>query len=164
MGLLTEAFIASEADVTATHFAGSGPGGLFPTVPAQRVDDLKLAALDALVTGQNVVAPEQDPEASVRGIEERFVLVRNLGTEAGNETQGPWISRFPDSLVARLAQLTPAEVARYGAAWANADEWRFEDPSMPEKIADIQRLFQEYCRLAAQAQAEGKHLYMWMSL
>lgn len=164
MGLLTDAFAATEVEVAAADFANHDPAGLFPTVQAKRVDDLKLATLDAILTGQNLVAPEQDPEASVRGVEERFVLVRNIGAERGEEAEGPWVSQFPDSLVARLAELTPDEIARYGEAWANTDEWRLEDVSTPEQVAEIVELLRDYCRLAARAQTEGKRMYMWTSL
>jgi hypothetical protein len=164
MGLLTDAFAATEAEVAAADFTNHDPAGLFATVQAKRVDDLKLATLDGILTGQKLVAPELDPEASVRGVEERFILVRNIGAEQGDEAEGPWISRFPESLVARLAQLTSDEIARYGETWANTDEWRLDGVNTPEQAADVVRLLQEYCRLAAHAQTEGRRLYMWTSL
>src|SRR5258708_324979 len=164
MGLLTDGFAATEAEVAAADFANHGPVDLFPTVQAKRVDDLMLATLDALVTGQRLVAPEQDPAAYVRAVAERVVLVRDIGAESGDEAEGLWICQFPDSLVARLAELTSDEIARYGEAWANTDEWRREGVGTREQVAEIVTLLGDYCRLAARAQAEGKRMYMWISL
>ena len=164
MGLLTDAFVATEAEVAAADFANHDPAELFPTVQAKRVDDVKLATLGALITGQHQVALDQDPEAFVRHVAEQFVLVRDIGGELEDEAEGLWVSQFPDSLVARLAELTSDEIVRYGEAWANTDEWRLEGVTTLEQITEIVELLGDYCRLAAHAQAEGKRMYMWTSL
>ena len=47
MGLLTNAFIATEAELAATRFeSSSAPGDFFPTVQGKNIDPVKLALLE----------------------------------------------------------------------------------------------------------------------
>jgi hypothetical protein len=71
MGILTDAFLATEAQMRAADLA-MGPDTLFPTLQFKNIDDLKLAMLDALVTRRGVADLERDPDVFVAYSQERI--------------------------------------------------------------------------------------------
>src|SRR6185312_10374632 len=86
----------------------------------------------------------------------------------GDEAAEEWIFALSKRLVARLAELTPAEITRYGTQWAAIvyQEWlasKGKTLNSSTNTAAIQYL-QELCQLAIQAQEQGKHMYLWMCL
>ena len=157
MGLLTDAFIATEAELAATRFEGSSaPGDFFPTVQGKNIDPVKLALLEAIVIEQ-----EPDPET----------LIEMIGQPIrGDESTEQWIDLFSERLVTRLAELTEASISHYGARWASIEEWRGPraKPLTPKDAAthsaNVTQYLQALCQLARRAQAEGKHMYLWICL
>src|SRR5260370_2255595 len=100
MGLLTDAFIATEAELAATRFeSSSAPGDFFPTVQGKNIDPVKLALLEAIVTEQ-----KPDPET----------LTGLIGQPIrGDESTEQWNELCSESLVTRLAELTEASLMPY---------------------------------------------------
>jgi hypothetical protein len=154
MGVLTDAFIATEAELAATQFEGSGgPINWFPTVQNKNIDPIKLALLEAIVTGQ-------DPD-DLDGV------TRLIGQPI-RESEEEWICPFSDTLAARLADLTGAEISRYGTIWASSKEWHDPRAGSSTPTADaihyITHYLQEICQIAVRAKTEGKRMYMWIAL
>ncbi|HZR44612.1 MAG TPA: hypothetical protein VFB12_31160 [Ktedonobacteraceae bacterium] len=151
MGILTDTFIATEAELAATQFEGSGgPINWFPTVQGKNIDPVKLALLEAIVTGQD----PDDPD-----------VVTGMIGQPIRESEEEWICPFSDRLAAKLADLTTAEISRYGTIWASSKEWSDPRESLATDAAHYITLYlQEICQLAVRAKAEGKHMYMWIAL
>ena len=152
MGLLTDAFIATEEELAAVQPGKhGGPMDFFPTLQAKRVDAIKLVLLEAIVMEQ----PLPDTDALAQTISQRII--------SGDGTTEQWIYQFPDEVVKRLASLTLAEVTHYGELWAD-EAWRDYRGRPPDDIVGLVEYLYSLCDLAEQAQTEGKHLYMWMAL
>ena len=156
MGLLTDAFIATEAELAATRFEGS-PRDFFPTVPGKNFDLVELALLEAIVTEQEEPEPETLTEMFDQPIR-------------GDDSTEQWIYLFSERLVTRLAELTEASISQYGARWASIEEWRGPraNPLTPKDAAthsaNVTQYLQALCQLARRAQAEGKRMYLWICL
>jgi hypothetical protein len=155
---LSDVFIATEAELAATRFEGSGgPGDFFPTVPGKSLDHVKLALLEAIVL-------ELEPDTET--------LMEMIGRPPIREDESgeQWIDLFSDRLVARLAELTEASISHYGARWASIEEWHSPraKPLTPKEAAThaahVTHYLQALCQLARRAQAEGKHMYRWVCL
>jgi hypothetical protein len=148
MSILSDAFLATDAELAATQFEGSGgPIAFFPTLQGKGIDLLKLLLLEAIVMEQAIPNPDILDQRVVRG---------------KDESSEQWIYQFPDTMVARLAGLTAAEISRYGTMWASTEEWR--GPKGIPPIAVITHYFQQLCQLAMRAQTEERHIYMWIAL
>jgi hypothetical protein len=178
MGLLTDVFIATEAELAATRFEGS-PGNFFPTVYGKNFDPPELAWLEAIVTER-----EQDLDTIIEMIDQPI---------RGDESTEEWIYLFSERLVARLAELTEASISHYGVRWA--EEWLGQraKPLTPKKSmpgwkriwlrvwrgpgakpltpkdaamhsANVTHYLQALCQLARRAQADGKRMYLWIGL
>ncbi len=158
MGLLTDAFIATEAELAATRFEGSSaPRDFFPTVLGKNLDPVKLTLLEAIVTEQE----EPDPGTLTEMFDQPI---------RGDESTEQWIYLFSERLVTRLAELTEASISHYGARWASIEEWRGPraKPLKPKDAArhsaNVTQYLQALCQLARRAQAEGKRMYLWICL
>lgn len=71
-----------------------------------------------------------------------------------------WLCRFPDEYAAALAALTPENVEAASDAWAQTEELAmsgFEPEHSREVLEDL-------VRLAREAQARDRSLYLWGSL
>src|SRR5260370_33232793 len=158
MGLLTDAFIATEAELAATRFEGSSaPRDFFPTVLGKNLDPVKLTLLEAIVTEQE----EPDPGTLADMFDQPI---------RGDESTEEWIYLFSERLVTRFAELTEASIRHYGARWASIEEWRGPraKPLTPKDAAtysaNVTQYLQALCQLARRAQAEGKRMYLWICL
>ena len=147
MGLISDVFLATDAALTAMRPGQGGPAGTFPCVQSTRVDPLKLATLEAIVTQQ---------EAGVRGASIDGTLVRDWGEE--------FVYRLPEALITGLAQLQPGELARCSEMWGATEEWRLDGAASIAGRAALTRLVGELCQLAQRARHEGTSMYLWMSL
>jgi hypothetical protein len=155
MGILTDVFIATEAELAATPFEGSAiPRDFFPRVPGKNLDMVMLALLEAVVTEQTL-----EVDALARMDDEPL---------RGDESSEAWIYALSERLVARLAELTPAEITRYGTQWAAVvyQEWLGQKGKTLDSSANAAAIqyLQELCQLALQARAQGKHMYLWVCL
>jgi hypothetical protein len=103
MGILTDAFIATERELDAMLPGAGGPAARFPTVQAKRIEPVKLAMLEAIILSGSVEMWDEDE-----------LLERDWEEE--------WVYHLPASLAQALAELPPAEVPRVARAWAATEE------------------------------------------
>ncbi len=148
MSILSDAFLATDTELAATQFEDSGgPIAFFPTLQGKGIDPLKLLLLETIVMEQ--ATPNLDI------LDQRVVRGKDESSEQ-------WIYQFPDTMVSRLAELTDSEISRDGSMWASTEEWR--GPKGIPPTAAITHYFQQLCQFAMRAQAERKHIYMWIAL
>lgn len=152
MGLLTDAFIATEAELPALRPGVGGPSGMFPTVEGKRIDPLKLATLEAIIT-----TPASDRS-------DMSAVAMTSSEDVIQEWDDEWVCRLPDSLVAALAGLQPDDLERCAAAWAETEEWRLDGATTRAAVESLTGVIGKLRQLAQQAQREGKLMYLWMSL
>lgn len=147
MGILTDAFIASESELAGLRPGAGGPAGRFPTVQAKGIEPVKLATLEAIILSASVEMWDDD------GLLER-------------DWEEEWVYRLPASLAQALAELPPAEVPRVARAWAATEEWRLDgvSPADGAALAELATLVDALRTLAGQARQDGKALYLWISL
>lgn len=146
MSILTDFFVAEEADVAAV--AANGPLGHLPTVETNGVDPVKLATLSGIVTGRDY---------SLDGAFDQLLEEVQEVTTEGDE--GPWVYVIPDELVAGLRSASPERLTEIAAKWAETDEWKLD--GVPAD--DLRPLLDDLTDLARGAEPP-KHLYLWMSL
>ena len=106
MGVLTDFFIATEAEVQELDDQ-SIPIELFPGLDMKGLDHVKLSTLHGILTGR---------EFEVNAIDD-FELVRQRSDD------GPWIYRWPPSLTEGLAGLDDDGIDRVAGAWWATDEF-----------------------------------------
>lgn len=157
MGVLTDIFIASEAEVAAAAFAVGGPSALFPTLQSKGIDPVALANLTAIIDGQGANMLDSHPLA----IAAEANIVRDLGAEAGGPEYEDLIVRLPVELIAHLTTLTPTDIAHHAIAWADTF-WRTTPEPTPAFIAGITAYLEQLCQLARRARDEQKMLYLWI--
>lgn len=149
MGLLADAFIATDVEVAAASFErAGGPIHYFPTLQSKNIDPVKLAVLEEIAIGQSKAHTEP---------------VRDFG-EA-------WIFPVSETLIDRLAVLDVAEMEQLGAQWAAHQEMWWggynapPDPAVNAAyFAGVKQYVRGLCQLAAQARAEEKQVYLWVCL
>ncbi len=183
MGVLTDLFIATEAEVQELDDQ-SIPIEHFPGLDMKGLDHVKLGMLHGILTGRDF---ELDT-----GVD--FELVRQRSDD------GPWIYRWPSSLTEGLAGLDNDSIDGVAGAWGRIDEFhvvvppraptrsgswlrRFlrrerngelPAPASPPVLvrpraagrsqAAVREALQDMVDLAKQARAEGKEVFMWISL
>ena len=155
MSILADVFIATEAELVVTHFTGSAiPSDFFPCVPGKNMDMVMLALLEAVITEQTL-----DVDVLTRMNDEPL---------RGDESSEAWIYALSERLVARLAELTPAEITRYGTQWAAVvhQEWLGQRGKALDSSANVaaRQYLQGLCQLALQAREQEKHMYLWVCL
>ncbi len=140
--MLTDYFIASPTELQTLRMQTS-PADRFPAVRAKSADTVKLAALQrilAAVVGDPLLATPKS---------------RVVGEPA---SEGPWVFAVPAALTDVLARLN--EVAQTAAQWAETQEWRLNQGSR-ELVANV---VTELQALAQSARANGREMFLWMSL
>ena len=155
MAVLSDAFVASEAEVGAALSALSeqGPATYCPTGQAKNVDPVKLGTLEAILAGYE---PYALAEVVMESMQESVV-------DLGDDQE---IFRVRGSLITGLASLPDEELERVAAVWAATAEWGQRDQRGREAfpLRDVSDYLFELRELAARSQREGKHVYMWMAL
>ena len=140
MGVLTDIVVVDAAQAHAVLHA-QVPSESFPGFDAKGLDQLKLAALRAILEGE-----EYDEEWA-----DRIPLV------AGDETSdGPWVFQLPDDFVASLALLRRSDEARIAAAWLATEDfagWALDG------VGDMLHELAACARRAAEA---NKKLLTWI--
>jgi len=145
MGILTDYFVAgSDTEAAGTLKVTGGPeqAGL-ATVQLKGVDPVvNLATLEEILTGADsmaIISGGEDPVA-----------------DGGSD--GPWVLRVRQSLVAALTAADPGKLSDVAADWAATEEYEGTDP---KELLDVLR---DLGRIAKQSVDENKSLYCWMSL
>jgi len=142
--MLTDFFIATPAEVQALDIAQT-PARSFRCLRAKRADPVKIVQLQCCIDGGS--------------FEQRMPLLDTmLIRQAGHE--GPWVFRLPDVLESRLAAASTEEIDHFGRAWAATEEWS-RDGGTPQTIVPFLAAIAQF---AAEARAQQRSVYIWMSL
>ena len=150
MGILSDLFVATDAEID-DAVVEEGPAERFPAVEAKSVDDVKLTSLNGIATGRSFDLDD--------GIFDRLYEEVPLLRDGGEE--GPWVFRVPAPLVSALASADDGRLGEINEAWARTEEWQAEGVVAPD---DTQWLVDDLARLARDAEAAGKNVYVWVSL
>lgn len=157
MGILTEIFIATEAEVAAASFGDSGPATQFPMLQAKGIDPVALANLSAIISDLDASTLDSQPLV----IAEEAHIVRDLGAEAGGSEYENFVVRLPVELMVQLTTLTATDISHHATAWADTF-WRTTPEPTPAFIAGITAYLEQLCQLAKRARDEQKMLYLWV--
>ncbi len=144
VGLLSDFFIATQAEVDALDIARS-PAGSLPTLQARSIEVVKLTQLQCIVDGS---------QFSDHLKELGSMIVRSA------DDDGPWVILVPDVVTRTLAQSEASELQRIAIAWASTDEWQ-RDRAKPK---DIVSLIQGLGTLAKRAKVDNREMYLWACL
>lgn len=147
MGILSDVFVASDAELASFRPGTGGPEGKFATVSGKGIDPLHLTTLEAIVTHH-----EMDTEQLLLNVQ----LVSDWGEQ--------WVHRFSESLTAALAQVPPDALDQVAAAWAATDEFRLSGADTSAGRDALRHWISAVCELAQRARHEGRSLYLWNSL
>ena len=143
MGVLTDLIIATEHEL-----AAAGP------------DEVPINVLPGLdIKGTGLIEL-----ATLHSIFARAVFDADLAdfpAISGEESaDGPWVFRFPDALIHRLANATPDELTRVTAEWGNTEEVAMSGWSLHELRERLDEM-SEFARKTLQA---GKPVHIWTCL
>jgi len=147
MGLLSDFFVASEEE--ATRYADrmneddQGKATASHVRPAQYkgLTDLEVGTLWAILEGK-------EWDADLHELE---------NDEGGDDEGDAWLFRFPDRLVQLLAHAEHSALESALHQWAETEELQVDADELRPVVLDLQRL-------AKQAIAEQKSVYLWGSL
>lgn len=149
MGILSDVFVATDAELTILRPGSGGPEGIFATVPGKGIDPLKLADLEAIVIQHEADAEQSQP--LIHG-----QLIKDWGEV--------WIYRFPGPLVEALTRLEPGTLVLVAERWAASEEWRHSGIDMTTGPDSLRLWLSAVCKLAYRAQHENRSMYLWLSL
>jgi hypothetical protein len=142
--MLTDFFVATLAEAEALDITKS-PAVSLRCLRASRTDPVKIVQLQCCIDGASF--QERMPLLDA-------MLVRQAGEE------GPWVFRLPEVLETRLASASKEDIERFGKAWAATEEWR-RDGGTPQTIIPFLGAIAQF---AADARAQERSVYVWMSL
>jgi hypothetical protein len=140
MGSLADLIIASANDVQAIA-ASDYPLGAFKGINIDGLDPLLLSELHSVLTGQ-----------------ESGTLLHKYQPIAEASPTGPWLIRFPEDMIASLANIPPQYFAATARKWAAVDRPGHESLSSDEAEKFIARL-NHFARTAA---FEGLEMFLWI--
>jgi hypothetical protein len=153
MGILPDVFMATEREVLAAPFDRHSPGELFPTLEAKGLTTLEWTCLE-------MVIHHEDPDA----LETKTFVARADWPQVGDWGDEIWIHRLPDALVAALAALPAEEAAPTVSRWLRTEQMRSSVPSAIDQEDWLTDYLRQLARLAGQALADKRALYLWISL
>lgn len=146
MGLLSDFFVASEeeavgyADRMSDGDQGKATASHLHPAEYKGFTDLEVGTLWAILEGK-----EWDAD------------LHELENEEGGDEDDSWLFRFPDRLVQLLAHVEHSALEAALHRWAETEELQVDAEELRPVILDLQRL-------AKQAIAEQKSVYLWGSL
>lgn len=144
MGMMTSFFVAPSADLPAQQLSEGVPAA-FPSVLCNYLDEMKVAGLDALLTGK-------DPKEALKA------LATPVYTHAES---GITVLRIDDALVRALASMTPQSSLETAQKWLTSGDWgRFGRRA--GDFADLAEMITLISKLATSAQAPGHGLFFWL--
>ncbi len=144
MGLLSDFFIATPEEVRRLDLHRS-PADRLPGFQAKGIDPVKLAILESCVEGAPL-------EAHPESLEQ--MMVRDAGED------GPWVMKIPAHVMKGLAGATPQQLRQWAQGLAETEEWGFDSGAAKE----ASRVLKAVAKLAREAEAKGRRLYVWHSL
>jgi hypothetical protein len=143
MGILSDFFVATpeEALRYANRIEEPDEGAeieeLLDPVQYKRFTDLEISTLWAILEGN-------DWDVDRHALE--YI-------EIGEDNEA-WLNRFPDELTSLLAKLEPDSQAAVLEAWASTEELACDPAELQPVVDDLQRL-------ASEAAASEKSVYLW---
>jgi len=140
MGSLADLIIALSSDAPAI-VASEYPLGTFKGSNVDGLDPLKLAALHSLFTAKDVSD-----------------LLEHYQPVAEASANGPWLIKFPDELIALLADLAPQDLTSTAAKWASTDQLQGEGWSEQ----DAEQFLGRVIHFSQTAAFEGKDVFLWI--
>ena len=140
MGVLTDVFIASDAELT-PGLLERGPLGLLPAVEGKGFD---WNAVEELATALGIDSPSNSNKS----------FLEPVGEAASG---GQCICRISDDVVRALAATDEHGQARVREKWMGGEE-----PDGLGMKSDAQIWFEEFAALMRQAIGEGKGAFVWL--
>ncbi len=140
MGSLADLIIALSSDAPAI-VASEYPLGTFKGTNVDGLDPLKLAALHSLFTTKDFSD-----------------LLEHYQPVAESSTSGPWLIKFPDELIAFLADIAPQNHASTAAKWASTDQ--LQEAGWSEE--DAAQFLGRVVHFSQTAAFEGKNVFLWI--
>lgn len=135
------ALVLAKREEAARVAAAEHPAREFDGVEASGLDPVKLAGLQAALTGHDEVPPH------------------NAVLHEESDDEGPWVFEVSPPVVTELARLAPAEVAEAAALWMRDIDLQFDHWTLEEAT----RVTRALATLAARAKAEGKTVMLRQS-
>ncbi len=142
MGVLSDLVVAGSGDATLVLQKVS-PAAELGGIDIKGIDTVKFSTLHAIVSGR--------PFTDIIGEYEPTAMASD---------EGPWVTRIPQELVARLGEISPEERGRIAARWAATEEFRLDRWDAPDVAAALDAI----CELAARSITANGALFLWMSL
>lgn len=146
MGVLTD-FVVANRDEAKLVGETDVPSAVFDGIDAKGIDQVKMATLHSILT-----QTEYDPD--LLATDESFLYT-------GSE-DGPWVQALPDTMIARLADLSVFETKRVAQEWFATEE--FQPKYSGWSVDDVAAFLTEMTRLARVAVSENKTVFMWTCL
>ena len=144
MGMMTSFFVAPTADLPTEQLTEGVPAA-FPSVLCNYLDEVKVASLDALLTGK-------DPKESMKAL---------ASPVYSHAESGITVLRLDDGLVRALAAHAPQNALDTAQKWLTLGEWgRFGRRA--GDLADLAEMIKLIAQLATQAQTPGHGLFFWL--
>jgi hypothetical protein len=140
--------LAAKPEDAGAIMTTNGHAGVWPTLEAKTVDQVKLASLALILRDQPLEA------------EEVGKLVESFKSLATGGEDGPWIDLVPESLVHDLAELTSDRIWSVAAKWASTEEAQLDR----WKAEDAAAFLKELSAFAASAVAQSRSLLLWVCL
>jgi hypothetical protein len=135
---------ATEAAAGALSVVADGVNG----ADLYGIDDSSIAALHYALFGKEYDAGSIDPA----------VLGTHQQVYTYNKLHGGWLFRFPDDIVAALAQLHGDGLARVARDWSKI----FENDGSPPSLADVEKMLCQVVALAQNAVKLSRPMY-WLA-
>jgi hypothetical protein len=143
MGVLTDLIIGTH-DELAEIPAEEVPSRVLPGLDIKGTGLIELVSLYMILTGVEFdSAFGEFPPVSGEGSEE-----------------GPWVFRFPNALVQRLATLSPPELSTVAVKWAETEEIQLGGWT----VQKLELRLKEISGFAASATKQDKPVHIWTSL
>ena len=143
MGILSD-FVIADASSAQQIGESPNPATLWPTLQSNGVDNIKLATLYCLITG----------EKYSNDIAKSFALV------GGDREKGPWVFEFPSQILRSIAGVDPSRVSGLAETWAATEELRAHRFG----VDDAADFICELSLHASRALQSGKSLFLRLAL
>lgn len=140
MGSLADLLIASSSDIPAIT-SSEYPLGTFKGTNVDGLDPLSLAALHVSFSGEDLNQ-----------------AVEHYKPVAEASPSGPWLIKFPDELVADLANLAPQDHTSMAGKWASTEPLQAEGWSVEDAEGYLGRLT-HYAKTAA---FDDMEVFLWI--
>lgn len=148
MGILSDFVIADGNDGPAIG-ESVRPSEKWPCLEGWKgIETIKLSTLYFCITG------------AFNSVEEIAALSSEFKFAGGNQEEGPWVLKFPASVLSAIASLSPNAFGLVAEKWCATEELEMDGWSQ----GDAQTFINQLQSLANSAVASNKAMYLWLSL